>query len=122
MIFKIINPLNLDLWNENLHRAETAIEKGDYSLGRGLAESILRQLEKERESMDYIRKALRQTLCSAVQNDPMLLYNVLQKISFAAALRTTICVRLPAQGPSTSREGAMLWRQQWSIGIVEGPP
>jgi len=52
--------LNLDLWNENLHRAETAIEKGDYSLGRGLAESILRQLEKERESMDYIRKALRQ--------------------------------------------------------------
>ncbi len=52
--------LNIELWNENLERAENAIEKGDYSLGRGLAESILRQLEKERESMDYIRKALRQ--------------------------------------------------------------
>ena len=34
-------------------RAEDAIEKGDYSLARGLAESVLRQLELERESMDY---------------------------------------------------------------------
>ena len=50
--------LNLELWNENLERAKNAIEKGDYNLGRGLAESILRDLEKERESMDYIRKAL----------------------------------------------------------------
>ena len=50
--------LNLDLWNENLIRAEDAIEKGDFSLARGLAESILRQLELERESMDFIRKAL----------------------------------------------------------------
>ena len=52
--------LNLDLWNENLIRARNAIEKGDYNLGRGLAESILRELDKERESMDYIRKALAQ--------------------------------------------------------------
>ena len=52
--------LNLDLWNKNLLRAENAIENGDYSLARGLAESVLRQLDIERESMDYIRKALRQ--------------------------------------------------------------
>lgn len=50
--------LNLELWNENLERAKNAIKKGDYNLGKGLAESILRELEKERESMDYIRKAL----------------------------------------------------------------
>ncbi len=50
--------LNLELWNENLNRAKNAIEKGDYNLGRGLTESILRELDKERESMDYIRKAL----------------------------------------------------------------
>ena len=36
--------LNLELWNENLERAKNAIEKGDYNLGRGLAESILRDL------------------------------------------------------------------------------
>jgi len=52
--------LNLDLWKENLFRAENAIEHGDYSLARGLAESILRQLENERESMEKIRIELRQ--------------------------------------------------------------
>jgi hypothetical protein len=52
--------LDLNLWNKNLLRAESALEKGDYSLARGLAEGVLRQLDTERESMDYIRKALRQ--------------------------------------------------------------
>ncbi|MAT48624.1 MAG: hypothetical protein CMA27_02205 [Euryarchaeota archaeon] len=52
--------LNTELWIENLERAEKAIEKGDYSLGRGLAESVLRQIDSERESMDFLRKALRQ--------------------------------------------------------------
>ena len=47
------------MWIENLERAEKAIEIGDYSLGRGLAESILRQIDSERESMDFLRKALR---------------------------------------------------------------
>ncbi|MED5271691.1 MAG: hypothetical protein VX613_02245 [Candidatus Thermoplasmatota archaeon] len=51
--------LNTELWIENLERAEKAIEIGDYSLGRGLAESILRQIDSERESMDFLRKALR---------------------------------------------------------------
>tara|TARA_B100000287_G_scaffold132198_2_gene124306 strand:+ start:3726 stop:5453 length:1728 start_codon:yes stop_codon:yes gene_type:complete len=51
--------LNTELWIKNLERAEKAIEIGDYSLGRGLAESILRQIDSERESMDFLRKALR---------------------------------------------------------------
>ena len=57
---EVAEGLNLDLWKENLNRADDAIKCGDYSLGRGLGESILRQLENERESMEKIRIVLRQ--------------------------------------------------------------
>ncbi|RAH14890.1 MAG: hypothetical protein CMB56_004295 [Methanobacteriota archaeon] len=52
--------LNLDLWHKNHFRASEAISRGDYSLARGLLESILRELDLERESMEKIRIELNQ--------------------------------------------------------------
>lgn len=52
--------LDLDLWNSRIEEAESHLESGEFSLARGLADGILREVRKEREAMGDVQRALRQ--------------------------------------------------------------
>ena len=52
--------LDLDLWNSRLEDAETHLAAGEFSLARGLADGILREVRLEREAMGDVQRALRQ--------------------------------------------------------------
>jgi len=52
--------LDLKLWNERLESAEKNLEAGEFSLARGVADGIVREVRKEREAMGDVQRALRQ--------------------------------------------------------------
>ncbi len=47
-------------WIQRIKQAKKAVDEGDSSLGRGLADGIIREIVQEREAMDEVRRALRQ--------------------------------------------------------------
>lgn len=55
-----VDGLDTAEWTETLERAASALGSGENDLARGLCESVLREVEKEREAMDHVRRALRQ--------------------------------------------------------------
>lgn len=52
--------INKSLLDERLESAEDALEKGNSSQAKGLADGIVREINAEREAMDDVRRALRQ--------------------------------------------------------------
>ncbi len=52
--------LDITLWEEMLNRAEEALEAGDGSLARGLADSIRREIEATEEAKASVQRSLRQ--------------------------------------------------------------
>ncbi|MEC7704588.1 MAG: hypothetical protein VX906_05015 [Candidatus Thermoplasmatota archaeon] len=52
--------LDLSLWEERLEMASKHLEDGDFSLARGLSDSIVREVRKERDAMGDVQRALRQ--------------------------------------------------------------
>ena len=52
--------LDIKLWKKNLSKAKSALEIGNHALSRGLTDSIVRDINREREAMDEVRRALRQ--------------------------------------------------------------
>jgi len=54
--------LNKSLLEERLESAEDALEQGNSSQAKGLADGIVREINAEREAMDDVRRALRQKL------------------------------------------------------------
>jgi hypothetical protein len=52
--------LDLKLWNERLENAGKHLEKGEFSLTRGVSDGIVREVRKEREAMGDVQRALRQ--------------------------------------------------------------
>ena len=57
---KAAEGLDLVVLTSRLEQAEESFAQGNYSLASGLADGILRELVKEREAMDDVRRALRQ--------------------------------------------------------------
>jgi len=57
---KAANGINKSLLEERLENAETALEQGNSSQAKGLADGIVREINAEREAMDDVRRALRQ--------------------------------------------------------------
>ena len=52
--------INKSLLEERLESAEDALEQGNSSQAKGLADGIVREINAEREAMDDVRRALRQ--------------------------------------------------------------
>ena len=52
--------INQSLLDERLESAEDALEQGNSSQAKGLADGIVREINAEREAMDDVRRALRQ--------------------------------------------------------------
>lgn len=52
--------INKSLLEERLESAEEALEQGNSSQAKGLADGIVREINAEREAMDDVRRALRQ--------------------------------------------------------------
>ncbi|MGB0201256.1 MAG: hypothetical protein ACPF9L_00605 [Candidatus Poseidoniaceae archaeon] len=52
--------INKSLLDERLESAEDALEQGNSSQAKGLADGIVREINAEREAMDDVRRALRQ--------------------------------------------------------------
>jgi len=52
--------LDLSLWKDKLQMASKHLEDGDFSLARGLSDSIVREVRKERDAMGDVQRALRQ--------------------------------------------------------------
>ena len=52
--------INKSLLEERLENAEDALEQGNSSQAKGLADGIVREINAEREAMDDVRRALRQ--------------------------------------------------------------
>ncbi|DAC25266.1 MAG TPA: hypothetical protein HA345_00235, partial [Candidatus Thalassarchaeaceae archaeon] len=52
--------LDITLWEEMLNRAEEALDSGDGSLARGLADSIRREIEATEEAKASVQRSLRQ--------------------------------------------------------------
>ena len=52
--------LDTNLWEKNLSKAKSALDVGNHALARGLTDSIIRDINREREAMDEVRRALRQ--------------------------------------------------------------
>ena len=57
---KAAEGLDLVVLTSRLEQAEESFAQGNYSLASGLADGVLRELVKEREAMDDVRRALRQ--------------------------------------------------------------
>lgn len=57
---KAADGINKSLLEERLENAEGALEQGDSSQAKGLADGIVREINAEREAMDDVRRALRQ--------------------------------------------------------------
>ena len=57
---KAAEGLDLVVLTSRLEQAEESFTQGNYSLASGLADGVLRELVKEREAMDDVRRALRQ--------------------------------------------------------------
>ncbi|MDE0574667.1 MAG: hypothetical protein OSB32_03700 [Candidatus Poseidoniales archaeon] len=52
--------LDLKLWNDRLESGAKHLEKGEFSLARGVSDGIIREVRKEREAMSDVQRALRQ--------------------------------------------------------------
>ena len=52
--------LDLKLWNDRLESGAKHLEKGEFSLARGVSDGIVREVRKEREAMSDVQRALRQ--------------------------------------------------------------
>ena len=52
--------IDQDVFNDRIEQAATALEAGQYSMARGLSDSVLREVSREREAMVEVQKALRQ--------------------------------------------------------------
>ncbi|MDP6906299.1 MAG: hypothetical protein QF440_02660 [Candidatus Thalassarchaeaceae archaeon] len=52
--------LDLTLWDERLEQAKAHLDSGDFSLTRGIADGIIREVRKERGAMGDVQRALRQ--------------------------------------------------------------
>ena len=57
---KAADGINKLLLEERLENAETALDQGNSSQAKGLADGIVREINAEREAMDDVRRALRQ--------------------------------------------------------------
>ncbi|MEC8789067.1 MAG: hypothetical protein VXX17_03290, partial [Candidatus Thermoplasmatota archaeon] len=57
---KAADGINKSLLEERLESAEDALEQGNSSQAKGLADGIVREINSEREAMDDVRRALRQ--------------------------------------------------------------
>ena len=57
---KAADGINKPLLEERLESAEDALEQGNSSQAKGLADGIVREINAEREAMDDVRRALRQ--------------------------------------------------------------
>jgi len=57
---KAADGINKSLLEERLENAEDALEDGNSSQAKGLADGIVREINAEREAMDDVRRALRQ--------------------------------------------------------------
>ena len=57
---KAADGINKSLLEERLDNAEDALENGNSSQAKGLADGIVREINAEREAMDDVRRALRQ--------------------------------------------------------------
>ena len=52
--------IDQDVFNDRIEQAAAALEAGQYSMARGLSDSVLREVSREREAMVEVQKALRQ--------------------------------------------------------------
>ena len=57
---KAADGINKSLLEERLENSEVALEQGNPSQAKGLADGILREINAQREAMDDVRRALRQ--------------------------------------------------------------
>ncbi len=57
---KSADGINKEMLSERLEQSEKALESGNHAQAKGLADGIVREIIAERESMDDVRRALRQ--------------------------------------------------------------
>ena len=52
--------IDQDVFNDRIEQADAALEAGQFSMARGLSDSVIREVTREREAMVEVQKALRQ--------------------------------------------------------------
>ena len=52
--------IDQDVFSDRIKQAEEALEAGQFSMARGLSDSVIREVTREREAMVEVQKALRQ--------------------------------------------------------------